>query len=58
MPKNKETENKADNKEQKVTKKSTYSKKKKLKKTYQAVQRTFNQVLIIQLFLQPIHKGT
>ena len=37
MPKNKETENKADNKEQKVTKKSTYSKKKKLKKTYQAV---------------------
>ena len=37
MPKNKETENKADNKEQKVIKKVPIQKKKKLKKTYQAV---------------------
>ena len=37
MPKNKEIENKSENKEQKVTKKSTYSKKKKLRKTYQVV---------------------
>ena len=32
MAKNKETDNKNDNKEQKVVKKSSYSKKKKIKK--------------------------
>ena len=50
MPKNKETENKADNKEQKVTKKSTYSKKKKIKKNIPSgiayVQSSFNNTIV------------
>ena len=50
MPKNKEAENKADNKEQKVTKKSTYSKKKKIKKNIPSgiayVQSSFNNTIV------------
>ena len=50
MPKNKEIENKADNKEQKVTKKSTYSKKKKIKKNITSgiayVQSSFNNTIV------------
>ena len=50
MPKNKEIENKADNKEQKVTKKSTYSKKKKIKKNIPSgiayVQSSFNNTIV------------
>ena len=50
MPKNKEIENKTDNKEQKVTKKSTYSKKKKIKKNIPSgiayVQSSFNNTIV------------
>ena len=50
MPKNKEIENKPENKEQKVTKKSTYSKKKKIKKNIPSgiayVQSTFNNTIV------------
>ena len=50
MPKNKEIENKPENKEQKVTKKSTYSKKKKIKKNIPSgiayVQSSFNNTIV------------
>ena len=50
MPKNKEIENKSENKEQKVTKKSTYSKKKKIKKNIPSgiayVQSSFNNTIV------------
>ena len=48
MVKNKETENKTENKEQKTVKKSSYSKKKKLREIYPVVLLMFNLVLIIQ----------
>ena len=44
----KEVDNKNDIKEQKVVKKSSYSKKKKLRKIYLTALHTFNQLLIIQ----------
>ena len=50
MVKNKEQDNKTDNKEQKVTKKSSYSKKKKVKKNIvngiAYVQSTFNNTIV------------
>ena len=50
MPKNKENENKIDNKDQKEVKKSSYSKKKKIKKNVlngiAYVQSTFNNTII------------
>ena len=50
MPKNKENENKIDNKEQKEVKKSSYSKKKKIKKNIPNgiayVQSSFNNTII------------
>jgi len=50
MAKNKETDNKNDNKEQKVVKKSSYSKKKKVKKNIPVgvahVNATFNNTII------------
>ena len=50
MVKNKEQDNKTDNKEQKVTKKSSYSKKKKVKKNIPSgiayVQSTFNNTIV------------
>ena len=50
MVKNKEQDNKQDNKEQKVIKKSSYSKKKKIKKNIPSgiayVQSTFNNTIV------------
>ena len=50
MAKNKETDNKNDNKEQKVVKKSSYSKKKKIKKNIPSgiayVQSSFNNTIV------------
>ncbi len=50
MAKNKETDNKNDNKEQKVVKKSSYSKKKKVKKNISSgiayVQSSFNNTIV------------
>ena len=50
MVKNKEQDNNTDNKEQKVTKKSSYSKKKKVKKNIPSgiayVQSTFNNTIV------------
>ena len=46
----KEIENKKDNKEQKIVKKSSYSKKKKPKKIYLVGLPMFNLLLTIQLF--------
>ena len=50
MPKNKENENKIENKEQKEVKKSTYSKKKKIKKNIPNgiayVQSSFNNTIV------------
>ena len=50
MPKNKENENKIDNKEQKEVKKSSYSKKKKIKKNIPNgiayVQSSFNNTIV------------
>ena len=50
MAKNKETDNKSDNKEQKVVKKSSYSKKKKVKKNIPSgiayVQSSFNNTIV------------
>ena len=50
MVKNKDTDNKNDNKEQKIVKKSTYSKKKKVKKNIPSgiayVQSSFNNTIV------------
>ncbi len=50
MAKNKEIENKSDNKEQKINKKSSYSKKKKVKKNIPSgiayVQSSFNNTIV------------
>ena len=50
MAKNKETDNKSDNKEQKIVKKSSYSKKKKVKKNIPNgiayVQSSFNNTIV------------
>ena len=50
MAKNKDTDNKNDNKEQKVVKKSSYSKKKKVKKNISSgiayVQSSFNNTIV------------
>ena len=50
MAKNKETDNKSDNKEQKIVKKSSYSKKKKVKKNITRgiayVQSSFNNTIV------------
>ena len=49
MVKNKETENKLENKDLKVVKKkSSYSKKKKLRKIFRTELHMFNRVLIIR----------
>ena len=53
MAKNKETDNKNDNKEQKVVKKSSYSKKKKIKKNIPSgiayVQSSFNNTIVLSV---------
>ena len=50
MAKDKETENKSDNKEQKIVKKSSYSKKKKVKKNIPSGIAYVSLVLTTQLF--------